>query len=278
MARAAARLVRATIVVDRAQRLFDGARSGLVARFATDEFLEAYNDLAYSRHADYAVGSEHFRIGLFHWEEDMARRNFPAAPGRLLIGGAGGGREAYAWAEAGYEIVAFDASPTLARSIAAQRDRYPGVQSWIGRYEDLPTLKAVDGSGTVDVATLGPFAAVVLGWPSYSNIRHGAGRVATLRRLSVLTKGPVALSFYLDRQRDTRSLGRLQRAARRLGLTRPGDAFSPHIGFHHWSTEEEIAGEIREAGLEIVDCSYDDRDGRWPWIIARRPAGPPAGR
>jgi hypothetical protein len=269
-ARVGARLVRATIVVDRAQRLFDGARSGLVARFASDRFLETYNDLAYRRHADYVVDSDRFRTGLFHWEEEMARRNFPAAPGRLLIGGAGGGREAYAWAEAGYEVVAFEASPTLARSIAAQRERYPGIQAWVGRYEDLPMVTSADGGGAVDVATLGPFAAVVLGWPTYSHIRRRAMRVATLRWLASLTDGPVALSFFLDRQRDTRKVGRLQRAARRLGLTRAGDAFSPHIGFHHWSTEAEIAGEIEEAGLRMTDHSYDDRDGRWPWAVVRR--------
>ena len=268
--RAAVRLVRASIVVDRGQRLFDRVRSTLVARFATDEFLEAYNDLAYRTHADYVADSGRFRTELFHWEEEMAARNFPPPPCRLLIGGAGGGREVYAWASRGYEVVGFEPSPALARSIAREAARYPGTQAWIGRYEDLPRLTALDGQSTVDVATLGPFAAVVLGWPTYSHIRHRAVRVATLARLGALTDGPVAISFFLDKQRDTRPQGRLQRLSRRLGLSRPGDTFSPHIGFHHWSTEEEIGAEIREAGLEIVDASYDDRDGRWPWVVGTR--------
>ncbi len=276
LGRLAVRIVRASLVVDRAQRLFDRVRSTLVARFASDEFLEAYNDLAYRRHADYVVGSGRFRAELFHWEEDMAARNFPPPPCRLLVGGAGGGREVYAWARLGYQIVAFEPSRALARSIAAESAGDPGIGVWLGRYEGLPCLQELEGGATVDVAALGPFAAVVLGWPTYSHIRRRSVRVATLARLGALTDGPVALSFFLDKQRDLRATGTLQRLTRRLGISRPGDTFSPHIGFHHWSTEEEIGAEIREAGLTIVDASYDDRDGRWPWIVARRvpPAEP----
>ena len=212
------RLVRASILVDRGQRFFDRVRSTLVARFASDEFLEAYNDVAYRKNADYTVTSARFRTGLFHWEEEMARRNFPPPPCRLLIGGAGGGREVYAWASQGYEVVAFEPSPTLARAIAGQASLHPGTEAWLGRYEDLPLLHGIDSGAVVDVSTLGPFAAVVLGWPTYSHIRRREARVATLRRLAALTDGPVALSFFLDRQRDARGSGRLQRLARRLGI------------------------------------------------------------
>jgi hypothetical protein len=263
------RLVRATTLVDRGQRLFDRARSALVARLASDRFLQAYNDLAFEREAYYQPGSEAFRTGLFHWEEDMAK-NFPPPPCRLLIGGAGGGREVYAWALQGYQVVAFEPSEALARSIAGQAALYPGTQTWVGRYEDLPRLRGVDSDVTVDVAQLGPFAAIVLGWPTYSHIRDRAVRISTLRLLGALTDGPVGLSFFLDRQRDSRRVGRLRRLARSLDISRPGDAFSPHVGFHHWSTESEIQEEIREAGLEVAIASFDDRDGRWPWIVARR--------
>jgi hypothetical protein len=264
------RIVRASILVDRGHQLFDRVRSTLVARFASDEFLEAYNDVAYRKHADYTVGSVKFREGLFHWEEEMARRNFPPPPCRLLIGGAGGGREAYAWASQGYDVVAFEPSPTLARSIERRVAEYPGVRAWLGRYEDLPLLQHIESGATADVTMLGPFGAVVLGWPTYSHIRSRESRVSTLRRLAALTDGPVALSFFLDKQRDIRGAGRLQRLAKRLGISRAGDTFSPHIGFHHWSTEEEIGAEIQEAGLDVIDFSYDDRDGRWPWITVRR--------
>lgn len=268
--RLAVRLVRATILVDRGQRFFDRVRSTIVARFATDEFLEAYNDVAHRDSAVYTAGSPLFRAELFHWEEEMARRVFPPPPARLLLGGAGGGREAFAWAIQGYEVVAFEPSPALARSMASQLVRYPGMHAWVGRYEELPVLRSIESDAGVDVSTLGPFDVVVLGWPTYSHIRSRAGRVAALRRLAALTDGPIALSFYFDGQRDARATGRLGRLARQLGIARAGDAFSPHVGFHHWSTEEEIRGEVRDAGLEVVDFSFDDRDGHWPWMAARR--------
>ena len=268
--RGAARIVRASVVVDRAQRLFDRVRSTFVARFASDGFLDAYNDLAYRNHADYTVGSARFREGLFHWEEDMARKHLPAPPARLLVGGAGGGREVYAWASQGYSVVAFEPSPTLARAVLAKKAEYPNAQIWRGRYEDLPLLFDVESSASVQIGALGRFDAVVLGWPTYSHIRTRERRVAALRQLDAVTNGPIAISFFLDKHRDARKASRVQTLTRRLGISRPGDAFSPYIGFHHWSTEEELRDEIREAGLEVVDASWDDRDGRWPWIVARR--------
>jgi len=268
-ARLGVRLVRASLMVDAAVRLFDRARSTLIARFASDAFLDAYNDDAHRKSAVYVAGSDAFRSALFHWEEEMARRAFPRPPARLLIGGAGGGREVYAWAKEGYEVVAFEPSATLARLIAERRGEFPQTEAWQGRYQDMPFVTDLETGARVDLSSRGPFAAVVLGWPSYSHIRGRDDRIATLQCLGRLTSGPIALSFYFDRHRNERQ-GRLGRVARRAGLARAGDAFSPYVGFHHWSTEAEITDEVRQAGLEVVDASWDVLDGRWPWIVARR--------
>jgi len=263
------RVVRASLALDHAQRLFDRARSTVIARFASDDFLDAYNDDAHTKSTVYAAGSDAFRSALFHWEEEMARRALPPPPARLLIGGAGGGREVYAWAKQGYEVVAFEPSVSLARMIAERRGAFPGTEAWQGRYEHMPFVKDLDTGARVDLSGRGPFAAVIFGWPSYSHIRGRDHRIAALDCLGRMTSGPIALSFYFDRHRDERP-GRLSRIARRVGLTRAGDAFSPYIGFHHWSTEAEITDELHQAGLEIVAASWDVLDGRWPWIVARR--------
>lgn len=272
-----ARLVRATLIVDRAQRTFDRARSALVARFASDRFLETYNDLAHRTSSVYVAGSQSFRSELFHWEEEMARRTFPPPPARLLVGGAGGGREVYAWAKAGYEVVAFEPSASLARLIAERRTEHPGTEAWKGRYEDLPMVRDLSNGMAVDLSTRGPFDVAVLGWVSYSHLRGRDRRVAALAQVARLTRGAVVLSFYFDRQRDTRNGGRLSAWSRRLGFSKAGDAFSPYLGFHHWSTEAEILDEVDSAGLEVTDASWDARDGHWPWIAARR-RGPDVSR
>jgi len=78
------RVVRASLALDHAQRLFDRARSTVIARFASDDFLDAYNDDAHTKSTVYAAGSDAFRSALFHWEEEMARRALPPPPARLL--------------------------------------------------------------------------------------------------------------------------------------------------------------------------------------------------
>ena len=65
-------------------------------------------------------------------------------PGRLLIGGAGGGREAFALAARGYEVVAFEPSAALARSMVQHAPAGISVEALIGRYEDLPWLTSAD--------------------------------------------------------------------------------------------------------------------------------------
>ena len=115
----AARAVRLTHLVDRAYRRFDRLRSALVVSFASDRFFDEYNSLAYSATENYQPGSEAFRSGLFDWEEDAVRRYFPAPPSRVLVGGAGGGREPFALADKGYVVVAFDPAEPLVRAMAA---------------------------------------------------------------------------------------------------------------------------------------------------------------
>jgi hypothetical protein len=268
-ARLGVRIIRATLLVDGSQRLFDQMRSAVVARFATAGLLAAYNDVAYGMSANYIAGSPVFRARLFHWEEEVTARVFPPPPARLLVGGAGGGREALAWAQEGYEIVAFEPSLPLASSmVTAAAGR--AITPLVGRYEDLPALNRVESSTKVDVTGLGPFGATVFGWTSYSHIRTREGRLTALGRMAALTDGPVVLSFYARSSKQMDSGSIVRRVGRAIGFRQTGDAFSPYVGFYHWSTREEIEQEIAEAGLEIVASSYDDNDGRWPWIAARR--------
>jgi hypothetical protein len=268
--RVGAGILRATTAVDAAYRLFDRVRSALVTKYASDSVLAAYSDRMYAATSTYRADSPNFREGLFHWEDDMVARVFPEPPGRVLVGGAGGGREAFALAARGFEVVAFDPSHGLARSMADRASAVPAVIPLIGRYEDLPRLRHVQTGAAADVRELGPFSVTVFGWTSFSHIRRRAERVAALRAAAAITGGPVVISFFL-RTVGPRGPERLmQRVGRTLGLAYNGDQFTPYIGVFHKSTLEELEAEIAEAGLRIADASYDDSDGRWPWIAATR--------
>src|SRR5262245_53039307 len=112
-----ARLVRSTVIVDRCYRLFDRLRSKYVLACAPDSFYDVYNDLTYSDQAIYRADAEVFRASLFEFEERAIARYFPPPPGTVLIGAAGGGREAFALARRGYQVVAFEPAARLAASM-----------------------------------------------------------------------------------------------------------------------------------------------------------------
>lgn len=61
---------------------------------ASDEFYDIFNDLAYARQDVYRQGTESFRSSLFPFEERVISKYFPSPPGNVLVGAAGGGREA----------------------------------------------------------------------------------------------------------------------------------------------------------------------------------------
>ena len=271
LAQLGARAIRASMLVDRALSRYDRVRSFLVTCVASDDVLDAYNDLAYGATRVYDASAPEFRERLFNWEADLVARVFPPPPGRVLVGGAGGGREAFELVARGYAVAAFEPSVVLARSMAdrAAAGNHP-VEVFLGRYQDLPMLRQVGTDGAVDL-TKGPrFDAAILGWSSFSHIRHRQERISTLQRFAELTDGPVVASFFIRRE-SIRPRHKLSRWAGRAGLRADGDRFTPHIGFFHQSSADELAAEVADAGLVMVASSYNDTDGYWPWIAVARP-------
>jgi SAM-dependent methyltransferase len=266
LSRVAARVILSTLIVDRLFDRLDRLRSRVVGRLASDAVLEAFNDLTYGQQKVYEAGSAAFRADLFNWEANLLDRVMPPPPGRILVGGAGGGREAFALAERGYEVTAFEPSPALARSMADQAAaRSARVEPLIGRYEQLPRLRSMRDASVVDLEERPRFDGAILGWTSYSHLRSRAARVSTLRAFARVTDGPVALSFYFERQAP-RPAGRAARVLDAIGLSGGLDRFTPHVGFFHLSRREELEAEIADAGLRLLDASWDDSDGRWPWV------------
>ena len=103
-----ARTIMATSIVDRGYRLFDRVRSRAVLAYMWDEFYDIYNDLTFARQDVYRASSKCFNANLLPFEERMISQHFPPPPGSILIGAAGGGREAFILARRGYQVVAFD--------------------------------------------------------------------------------------------------------------------------------------------------------------------------
>lgn len=255
LTRLLARTVWATRLIDRLYGTFDRLRSRLVLRLGSGAFYDAFNDVAYGGQAAYKPGSTSFRTELFPWERRAIEAHFPRPPALVLIGGAGGGREALALERQGYSVVAFEPAPPLATALAGVVHARPrAIEVFVGRYEDLPRLERPDGSGSkVDLRQRARFDAAMLGWTSFSHIRSDAERVDALRQMSALTDGPILLSYFS--YQDDRTASSTRR-----------ESFAMQVGLFRQLTEAEARGLIEEAGLEIL---YHQHEG-WPCVVVRR--------
>ena len=82
--------------------------------------------------------------GLYPWETDWFERRLPSPPASILIGAAGGGREAAALRDLGYQVRAFEPSAS-----AFRRGAFPGriACSSVWRRAPVPPLPQMPESG-----------------------------------------------------------------------------------------------------------------------------------
>jgi SAM-dependent methyltransferase len=257
LTRLAARVVHATSAVDRAAQRFNQWRSRLVLAFASEAFLQAYGEAAFSRAPAYRADSNRFRQGLFDWEAAAVRNFFPAPPAHVLVGGAGGGREPFALAKMGYQVTAFDPALALVETMEARAraDGLSAVRALYGGYEDLPTLPASGTIAASDLRDAAPFDAAIVGWASFSHLTNDSRRIDALRKMAALTRGPILISYF-SRQADggvssgARSglRGMLNRRSARWGHA----MFTPTAGYARLLSTEDIEQFAGHAGLSVA--------------------------
>jgi hypothetical protein len=217
--------------------------------------LEKVTAWVYSRQTRYLPGGDFFQQALFDWELKLLRTPpFPSL-GRLLVGGAGAGRELVALLKLGYRVVAFEPSALVesAFDIArgcpeaeVQTASYSDVVRLV-RGEDSPLAKAFDE----------PFDAIVLGWGSLSHVVDRAVRHSLLPALRALApSAPILCSFLQIGEPHPRTIGHRIRLRLRGRRVDPNLRFWPHIGFVHLFTREEIASLAHSAGYDITH--YDE--------------------
>jgi SAM-dependent methyltransferase len=254
--RASARIVRASTLVDRVYLRFDRLRTRTVLAFGGLPFYRAYNALTYSADDAYRAGAAGFRDNLFLWEEQIFRSQLPAPPARLLIGGCGGGREAFALAKAGYTVVGFDPIPSLVHALRAAH--HPGVEAWLGRYESLPALESPDGGAAIDLSRQPAFDGAILGWGSFSHLLTDQDRIGALRRMAALTNGPIILSYLPAPERAD---------------TPRGPTFSARVGYYRELMGREVRAFAAAADLDVL--LLNDHDN-WPHAVLRARVSPPS--
>ena len=246
-------------LTERFARLIAAVRDESAMAWTRPEDRARLTSLIFDRQRGYAPGGSIYARGLFPWEEELLEPPFPQS-GRILIGGAGGGREAIALLQRGYHVVAFDPSPELVRAGSAAVISAGGVLLRAG-YEDVVHSSRGEDTAFANVFD-DSFDGVVLGWGSFSLIVSDAERLSLLQALRLLApRAPVVLSFdepvdsEVPGSRVSRARAAVRRAYSRLGA--PGYTgermrYAAWAGILRESSLDEVAALARAAGYEVA--------------------------
>ena len=194
--------------------------------------------------SQYYASTEHNLSGFFGWEKSVLDQFFRRGS-RILVAGAGGGREVLALRKTGFDAEGFECSAPLVRASEQIFDRL-GEAKYVTLCEP-------------DRVPQGPriYDGLVVGWTVYTHIPTTARRVAFLQALSerALPGSPLLVSFFARQSRasDDALVHRTARLWRFLlrGRKEPvemGDRIS-YARFVHSFTRDEVEAELRAAGF-----------------------------
>jgi SAM-dependent methyltransferase len=209
----------------------------------------------YARRSVWAPGGSTFEQGLRQWEsEAIAQESFPKT-GRVLIGGAGAGREARELIQRGYDVIAFDPCSALVHQ-GNETLGPQGVEIVEASYDDL-SLAAQGRGPLAAVLARAPFEAVVLGWASFSHVLSFQKRLELLQTLRALApNAPILLSYLTWGPRPTsgprRLLRRFLSIVSRRSPSPIEDRFLPLTGFYRATTGAELEKLATVAGYAIA--------------------------
>jgi hypothetical protein len=238
---------------ERAFRVATACFVGLWLGVLTRERLHAIDEEFYTRSRSGLRGEpnyhdmEYNRRGLWEWEEQALTEHFAECE-RLILIGAGGGREVLALLRLGYRVDGFESHPALvaAANGLLREEGYDPSVGLVQRDESPNTKATYDG--------------IIVGWGAYMLVQSRSHRIALLKQLRARTRGqcPILLSFYW--RSGTSSAYKISafvaNMIRRVTHQEPanvGDWLAPN--YVHFFTRDEIASELSEGGFRLVHYS-----------------------
>lgn len=239
-------------------RVFEAVRDEVLIACVPPDKRDAVTAAAYSRAREFLPKGAVFEQGLFSWERALLARPEMPRHGRVLVAGAGGGREVKALVERGYEVFAFEPAAELCEACRGILGHHSTDHVAQGTYRDL--VRAVDGDGPL-AGFAGPFDLVWLGWGSFSHITATDDHAAVLAAIkSLAPDAPVVSSFFLRRPTSapeggiSRLRGGLKRMLGLVGGRKESSAveFWPSVGFTYTFDEAELRSLFRACGYSIA--------------------------
>ncbi len=111
-------------------------RDEMLWAWTLPESRERANRAIFGHARTYYPGGSTFERGLFDWERAaITSPPFPPS-GRILLGGAGAGRELAGLCKMGYKVLAFEPSAALAEAAVAVAAPYPESKVICASYRD----------------------------------------------------------------------------------------------------------------------------------------------
>lgn len=221
---------------------------------------EEINRILWGRSTGYLPGGSTFETGLHQWERKaIAEPPFPQA-GRILLGGAGGGRELIQLCRRGYDVVAFEPSEELCEGARQAISSFPNSALVRASYRDLVAVAQEHGGPLASHVLNTSFDAVLFGWGSFNYMFTEVDRRELLcATRTIAPKAPLLLSFWMVQNAEDGRLDRLRPHIRRIckllgapSARCPGDAFWPWAGFMHHMSQGEIAAAAGASGYRIL--------------------------
>jgi 2-polyprenyl-3-methyl-5-hydroxy-6-metoxy-1,4-benzoquinol methylase len=189
--------------------------------------------------------------GPFSWEKSFFADHIREGD-RLLVVGAGAGRDVLPLIEAGHDVTALDIAPQ-ALQILTERALRQGF-----------SVKTLHGSITSTALPAAAFDVVLFSWFCYGYLLGPGERRSALDRSRAALRpgGRVLISYQPVASVVSPPFPRAARlVAKALGglgvregdhFTLSGTARNPHALFLHAFRTEEIENEVRRAGLDVV--------------------------
>ena len=217
---------------------------------------EAINQILWGRESRYLPGGGVFERGLFECEQRVITEPpFPQA-GRILLGGAGGGRELLELCRRGYDVVAFEPSDLCegARQVVSS---FPNSAVIRASYRDLVTAVQEHAGPLAAHVLNASFDAVIFGWGSFYFVFADERREVLRAARTAAPEGPLLLSYGEQQDAENGRLDRLRPIIRlickMLGAPSarvPGDLF--RFGFGHIGFQDDLKDLAEASGYRVL--------------------------
>jgi hypothetical protein len=188
--------------------------------------------------------------GYLPWEEYVIHRYFKDCK-KIMVLGAGGGREVLALLKAGCLVHGYESNPNLVKCAneLIEKQWYTTRIQYLA--EDMPPQSR------------GKYNGIILGWGVYSHIKGRETRIRLIKRLSdnMYNNSPLLISFwaissYPGDFKFKKRVANFFTTIKRSDKVELGDELSVH--FSRIFTKKDIESELAEAGLKMTH--YDDRE------------------